>query len=59
MPDAKRPIPVDPDPQVAELKGCGHGVEEPHICPYQYDINNDSSLCTCCEGCQWECAKDI
>ena len=33
---------------------------EPHPCPYKQEIGNDStSLCTCCELCQSECADDI
>jgi len=34
--------------------------ESPHICPYQEDINGDSTtLCTCCDKCQQNCIADI
>lgn len=40
---------------------CGiNPATEPHPCPYQSDVNNDSdTLCTCCEDCQKQCADDI
>ncbi len=34
--------------------------EEPHTCPYQYDVHNDREYeCRCCERCQQNCADDI
>ena len=43
-----------------ELEGCIHEKLEPHLCPYQQDVNKDSTtLCTCCERCQQTCADDI
>ena len=33
---------------------------DPHPCPYQQEINDDSeTLCNCCAECQAECADDI
>jgi hypothetical protein len=44
-----------------EINGCGHDEEqEPHVCPYASEINNDDeTLCTCCEKCEQQCADDI
>lgn len=40
--------------------GCTNENEEPHTCPYDEDINNDSeTLCTCCADCAHACAMDI
>jgi hypothetical protein len=40
--------------------GLGRQALEPHPCPYQEEINDDSeSLCECCEACAYECAMDI
>ena len=34
--------------------------QEPHTCPYQEDVNEDSvSLCTCCDSCIEDCTADI
>lgn len=42
---------------------CSHEDEqqEPHYCPYQYDIynNKDENYCTCCEDCTHKCRMDI
>lgn len=38
---------------------CGAVQDEPHTCPYAEEINNDTSLCTCCEECAQRCADDI
>lgn len=45
-----------------EYGGCNCVVlpQEPHTCPFQEDVNNDSStLCTCCADCANACAMDI
>jgi len=42
------------------MRSCTYPDEEPHICPFKEDINDDSeTLCTCCADCQHECAMDI
>ncbi len=41
------------------LQGCAHKAVERHPCPYAEDIYGDDTPCTCCEGCQRECADDI
>ncbi len=34
--------------------------EQPHRCPYQEDVNDNSEfMCHCCETCTSECAADI
>ena len=39
---------------------CGKNpAQEPHYCPYDVEINNDYSLCECCDDCEWECNSDI
>ena len=38
---------------------CGKGLEDEHECPYASDINDDHSLCTCCDHCSKECADNI
>lgn len=31
-----------------------------HTCPYNVEINHDSTtLCDCCDACQQECCDDI
>lgn len=46
-----------------QLRECKCGPEkqtEPHTCPYQHEINDNSShYCTCCSECRYECAMDI
>ena len=43
-----------------EMQSCEHEVLEPHTCPFREDVNGDyTTLCTCCEKCQHECAMDI
>ncbi len=30
---------------------------DPHLCPYQQDINDDQeSMCNCCEDCEQDCS---
>jgi len=38
---------------------CGNPATEPHTCPFAEEINDDETLCRCCDGCQHECAMDI
>jgi len=39
---------------------CGvNEATEPHTCPYDFEINGDETLCTCCEQCRQLCADDI
>jgi hypothetical protein len=39
---------------------CGKNpAEPPHICPYQYEINDSEATCDCCAECASECAMDI
>jgi hypothetical protein len=39
---------------------CGQPGEPDHTCPYQEEINGDStSMCNCCAACQQECAWDV
>ena len=35
--------------------------EEPHVCPYAYDMSNgqEDDLCNCCDNCTAGCAYDI
>jgi hypothetical protein len=34
--------------------------QEPHTCPYNEEINNDSeTLCTCSKAEEYECCMDI
>lgn len=32
---------------------------ELHTCPYGEEINNNFSLCNCCDECTQNCADDI
>lgn len=36
-----------------------NNADTPHTCPYLEDINEDSSLCNCCDECSEMCAQDI
>lgn len=36
-----------------------NSANEPHICPYKDDINNNQELCDCCIKCEGDCTKDI
>jgi hypothetical protein len=40
---------------------CGSKEEiEEHTCPFASDVWGDNTtLCTCCEDCTYECAMDI
>ena len=54
---------VDPRP-LDEIVMCGCGknpASDPHLCPYQYEINDndDPEYCVCCPDCEHECAMDI
>jgi hypothetical protein len=33
--------------------------QEPHTCPYRYEVHDDETLCNCCESCEYECCQDI
>ena len=49
-------------PEPVEMCGaCGvNQAREPHVCPYQSDINDDDeTLCDCCDDCTAECAYDV
>ena len=36
------------------------GTPEPHVCPYDEDVNdNPNSMCHCCRECEQECCDDI
>lgn len=36
---------------------CGRGSKQPlHTCPYQSDVNDDSTECDCCLKCESECS---
>lgn len=50
-PSCKKPV----------CESCGKKeAQEPHPCPYAQDIHDDNeTLCTCCEDCEYECAQDI
>lgn len=30
-----------------------------HNCPFALEINNDETLCNCCDDCEHQCAMDI
>ena len=39
---------------------CGKNpAAEPHICPYDSEINDDYEECTCCSECESDCADEI
>lgn len=38
---------------------CGAKAAAKHVCPYACEINNDESLCDCCEECSYQCAMDV
>lgn len=39
---------------------CNHKDKlEPHPCPFAEEIHNSPTLCTCCEWCTEQCARDI
>ena len=43
-----------------KLVTCPNNEDDPHTCPYQQEIHDDSDFqCTCCESCKQECADDI
>jgi uncharacterized protein (TIGR02996 family) len=44
---------------IDELHHCRHERIEPHECPYASEIHGDNRLCTCCDFCADECARDI
>ncbi len=38
---------------------CENQSTAPHECPYQAEINDDKTTCTCCEPCEQQCRDDI
>ena len=39
---------------------CGNDAEEPHVCPYNVEINDDEeTLCNCCDDCKQDCIDSI
>jgi hypothetical protein len=47
-------------PETGICQGCGKDcAADPHICPYQHEINDSEALCNCCQSCSYECAMDI
>ena len=38
---------------------CGKEGQEEHTCPYKSEIEDDDSLCKCCEQCTKECGEEI
>lgn len=39
---------------------CGSNpAAEPHACPFKLELNDDHSLCACCEECTQECVGQI
>ena len=39
---------------------CGKNpASEPHPCPFQSDVYDNDTECTCCDECTHECAMDI
>lgn len=40
---------------------CGNNpAKELHTCSYRSDVNNDdTTLCDCCEDCEYDCCQDI
>lgn len=48
--------------KIAALEMCKCGVnaaDDPHPCPYDLEINDKVTLCTCCEDCTVECGDNI
>lgn len=52
---------ISPDSVSPELcSRCGDNyATEPHPCPFAQEINDDDTMCTCCEACTNDCADDI
>ena len=51
----------EPEPLIEPRSACSKcGPQEPHTCPYNEEINDDSeSLCECCPCAEHECLMDI
>ncbi len=47
--------------EIVDVCTCAdHESDELHPCPYNEDINNDSTpCCTCCPYCEYQCCMDI
>lgn len=48
-----------PPAPTCPMPNCTNPPEEPHDCPYSYDIEGESVECTCCSACEDACARDI
>lgn len=47
-------------PTTCECCDAAVPTSELQVCPFDADINNDSTpRCTCCDECRQECANDI
>lgn len=56
------PARAEPLPGMCPGPHCRHAnaAAEPHTCPFQVEINEDTeTLCKCCDLCEGECADDI
>lgn len=39
---------------------CKEGESQaPHSCPYDQELNDGETICTCCEECEQQCVDDI
>jgi hypothetical protein len=38
---------------------CGNPAAAPHPCPYRVDVDDSTTLCTCCPACSGECMAEI
>ena len=55
------PMLPDPDARYGALRcaRAGHAQAERHECPFQAEIHDDYSKCTCCAECRRECMDEI
>jgi hypothetical protein len=42
-----------------EVENCKNKAQELHSCPFKSEIENDSTLCNCCEKHERSCAREI
>ena len=38
---------------------CSNKAKKAHVCPLRSQINDDDSLCQCCDGCEDLCLDEI
>ncbi len=42
-----------------ECDSCSNNADDEHECPFKSELNDDYTLCNCCDQCTEQCMMDI